>query len=91
VGADALGPALAQVAAATTGPAEAAACPHPAGPPICWCRPPLPGLPLAFAHARGLDPQRSIVIGARPTDRTLARALGARYVDVSAAGRPVPS
>src|SRR6185436_19511443 len=23
-------------------------CPHGAGPPICWCRKPLPGLALAF-------------------------------------------
>ncbi len=32
-----------------TGPVEVAVCPHAAGPPRCWCRPPLPGLPLAFA------------------------------------------
>ena len=26
------------------------------GPPVCWCRPPLPGLLLAFAFEHGLDP-----------------------------------
>ncbi len=41
------------------GPVEAAVCPHPGGPPICWCRPPLPGLPLAFARRHGVDPARS--------------------------------
>ena len=54
----------------------------PAGPPICWCRPPLPGLPLAFARAHGVDPARSILIGTGPAHRTLAAALGARYVQV---------
>ena len=38
-------------------------CPHPAGPPTCWCRPPLPGLPLAFAREHGVDPARSVLIG----------------------------
>ena len=44
---------------AVTGPVEVAVCPHPGGPPTCWCRPPLPGLPLAFARSRSLDPARS--------------------------------
>src|SRR5206468_7422092 len=29
-------------------------CPHPAGPPICWCRKPLPGLVLQFAFRHRL-------------------------------------
>ena len=62
------------------GPVEAAVCPHPGGPPICWCRPPLPGLPLAFARSHGVDPARSVLVGASPAHRTLASALGARYV-----------
>jgi hypothetical protein len=68
--------------AAISGPVEAALCPHGAGPPRCWCRPPLPGLPLAFAHAHGIDPARSTLIGTSPAHRTLATALGARYVGV---------
>jgi hypothetical protein len=62
--------------------AEAAVCPHGAGPPTCWCRPPLPGLPLAFARKHGVDPARSVVIGVGPAHRQLAGALGARYVEV---------
>ena len=62
------------------GPVEAAICPHPSGPPICWCRPPLPGLPLAFARSQGVDPARSVLVGASAAHRALANALGARYV-----------
>jgi hypothetical protein len=77
---DALAPAAAVLAAEVSGVVESAVCPHPAGPPTCWCRPPLPGLPLAFARAHGLDPSRSTLIGAGPAHRTLAAALGARYI-----------
>ena len=52
------------VSAEVTGPVVAALCPHAAGAPACWCRPPLPGLPLAFARAHGVDPSRSILVGA---------------------------
>jgi aryl-alcohol dehydrogenase-like predicted oxidoreductase len=71
---------VAKVADAVAGPVEAAFCPHPGGPPICWCRPPLPGLPVAFARAHGVELARSIVIGVSPAHRTLANALGARSV-----------
>jgi len=63
------------------GPVEGASCPHPGGPPACWCRPPLPGLPLAFAHRHQLDPMQSVLIGVTSTHRRLASALGARYVE----------
>lgn len=33
---------------------EAAICTHPAGPPVCWCRPPLAGARLAFAQRHGV-------------------------------------
>ncbi len=75
-----LEPARATLAAATAGPVEAAVCPHPGGPPTCWCRPPLPGLVLAFARRHGVDPASSLVVGASPAHRTLANALAARYV-----------
>ena len=78
----ALEPDLARLEAAIDGPAAAALCPHAGGPPTCWCRPPLPGLPLAFARARELDPARSVLIGTGPAHRNLAAALGARYVSV---------
>ena len=79
--ADALEPLLVRVRTAVgAGLFEAALCPHAGGPPRCWCRPPLPGLPLAFARRHGIDPGRSVLIGTSPAHRTLARALGARYV-----------
>jgi aryl-alcohol dehydrogenase-like predicted oxidoreductase/predicted kinase len=68
-----------RLAAAVPGPVESAVCPHPGGPPVCWCRPPLPGLCLAFAHRRGVAPSSSILVGSSPAHRTLAGALGARY------------
>jgi aryl-alcohol dehydrogenase-like predicted oxidoreductase/predicted kinase len=78
--ADTLAPLVTRLADVVAGPVEGALCPHAAGPPTCWCRPPLPGLPLAFARAHGIDPARSIVIGCRPAHRTLAATLGARYM-----------
>jgi predicted kinase len=75
-----LEPLVAALAAQVSGPVESALCPHPAGPPTCWCRPPLPGLPLAFARAHGVDPARSTLVGTSPAHRTLATTLGARYV-----------
>ena len=70
---------VALVAAHVSGPVESAVCVHGGGPPRCWCRPPLPGLPLAFARRHGIDPSRSVLIGASATHRTLAGTLGARY------------
>jgi aryl-alcohol dehydrogenase-like predicted oxidoreductase/predicted kinase len=61
---------------------ETAVCRHPAGPPICWCRPPLPGLPLAFSRAHGVDPSVSVLVGTGPAHLTLANALNAGYVPV---------
>jgi histidinol phosphatase-like enzyme len=61
---------------------HSALCPHPAGPPRCWCRPPLPGLPLAFARAHDVDLRRTTVIGTGPAHRSLAATLEARYVQV---------
>jgi predicted kinase len=75
----ALDAAVARVAARVAGPVEGALCPHPAGPPSCWCRPPLPGLPLAFARAHQIDLSRSTVVGTGPAHRTMATALGATY------------
>jgi aryl-alcohol dehydrogenase-like predicted oxidoreductase len=82
-GADTLEPCVGQLAATITGPVQSAVCPHPAGPPTCWCRPPLPGLLLAFARRHDLDPTRSTLIGARPAHRTLAATLAMRYVSLS--------
>jgi aryl-alcohol dehydrogenase-like predicted oxidoreductase len=75
-----LGAPAALLSEAVSGPVEAVLCPHPAGPPTCWCRPPLPGLPLAFARAHRVDLSRSLLVGNGPAHRTLATTLGARYV-----------
>jgi hypothetical protein len=74
------GPLVEEVA----GPVESAVCPHPGGPPSCWCRPPLPGLPLAFARRHGVEPSRSILVGVSTAHRMLATTLGARYVSLRA-------
>jgi hypothetical protein len=66
-----------------TGPVDAAVCPHGGGPPKCWCRPPLPGLPLAFARAYTVDVSRSTFVGCRPAHKALAEALGGVYIDAS--------
>jgi len=79
---ESLASAVARVAANVSGPVEAAICPHGGGPPVCWCRPPLPGLPLAFAQAYDVDPSASTLVGCSAAHRTLAGSLGARYVGV---------
>jgi hypothetical protein len=75
---------VARLRGVVPGIVEGAACPHGGGPPRCWCRPPLPGLALAFAAAHGLDPSRGIVVGSGPAHRTLSNALGARHIPVVA-------
>jgi hypothetical protein len=66
-------------AAARGLPVEVAACPHPAGPPVCWCRPPLPGLLLDFARRQRIDQARLVVLGTSTEHRKLAAAAGARF------------
>jgi hypothetical protein len=77
---DALSDVAARVSTEVSGPVETALCPHAAGPPRCWCRPPLPGLLLAFARTHGIDPAHSLLVGTGPAHRTLATTLGARYI-----------
>jgi aryl-alcohol dehydrogenase-like predicted oxidoreductase/predicted kinase len=79
---DQLADLAARLSRVVSGPVESALCPHGGGPPKCWCRPPLPGLPLAFARAHRVDPSRSVLVGIGPAHRTLATTLGARYVAV---------
>lgn len=73
----------ASLRAVVDGLVDVAVCPHPGGPPSCWCRPPLPGLPLAFAHRHQLNPARSVLVGLTATHRRLSAAIGARYVQAS--------
>jgi aryl-alcohol dehydrogenase-like predicted oxidoreductase/predicted kinase len=63
------------------GPVATAVCSHPAGPPVCWCRPPLPGLAVAFARRHRVAPSRVIVVGVSPAFRAMASALGGPHLD----------
>ena len=45
----------ARLSAEVSGQVSSALCPHAEGPPVCWCRPPLPGLILAFARMHDID------------------------------------
>jgi hypothetical protein len=78
----ALDAAAVALSSVVSGSVEPAVCPHGAGPPVCWCRPPLPGLPLAFARAQGVDTARAALVGTSSAHRTLASTLGARFVRV---------
>jgi aryl-alcohol dehydrogenase-like predicted oxidoreductase/histidinol phosphatase-like enzyme len=62
---------------------EFAFCPHPAGPPVCWCRKPLPGLILQFAFRHHLALDQCVFIGRSTSDRTLASRLGMIYLPFS--------
>lgn len=55
-------------------------CTHPAGPPICWCRKPLPGLVLECAARFGLDLRASIIAGNGAAERTMATRLGMQQI-----------
>ncbi len=77
---DAMVAALEAAAAALGLEAFAAVCPHPGGPPDCWCRKPLPGLLLALARRAGVDPSRVRVLAASPADTALARRLSLEVV-----------
>ncbi|MGQ0650065.1 MAG: aldo/keto reductase [Gemmatimonadaceae bacterium] len=63
---------------------ELAYCPHAGGPPVCWCRKPLPGLVLAFALQHRIDLERSKSVGRSPADRTLAEKLAMTYHEAEA-------
>jgi aryl-alcohol dehydrogenase-like predicted oxidoreductase/histidinol phosphatase-like enzyme len=60
-------------------------CPHGGGPPVCWCRKPLPGLGVALIRRYELDPAASIYIGSGPHDVAFARRLGFAYRDAATA------
>jgi diketogulonate reductase-like aldo/keto reductase/adenylate kinase family enzyme len=76
---DAIDAAATKLATEVGGRVTTATCGHESGPPRCWCRPPLPGLILAFAREHRIDIGHSTLIGTRPQHATLAEALGCRY------------
>ena len=56
-------------------------CPHPAGPAVCWCRKPQPGLLVQACLADGLDPSQCLYVGRTRVDETHAGTLDIPYVD----------
>lgn len=78
---------LAALRAALPVLADVVTCPHPAGPPVCWCRKPLPGLGLLLARTHTLDLARSFHLGRSAADRGFASRLGVTFLD---AGAPAP-
>ncbi len=54
-------------------------CPHGGGPPVCWCRKPLPGLAVLAIERHRLDPGRCLFVGDGPQDPGFARRLGFTY------------
>jgi diketogulonate reductase-like aldo/keto reductase len=58
---------------------ELAVCEHEAGPPRCWCRPPLPRLALDWAKRRGVDLSKSRLVGKSPAAQKMAAALGCAW------------
>jgi aryl-alcohol dehydrogenase-like predicted oxidoreductase/predicted kinase len=56
-------------------------CPHGGGPPVCWCRKPLPGLGVMCIQRYQLDPAQCLYVGAGPQDPGFARRLGFQYRD----------
>ena len=64
-------------------------CPHPDGRPICWCRPPMPGLVVSAIERDRIDPSRAVLLGTGPSHRAIARGVGAAYVELVQGSRAV--
>jgi phosphoglycolate phosphatase-like HAD superfamily hydrolase len=63
-------------------PIHIARCTHAAGPPVCWCRKPLPGLAIWLAREHGLALEDSVHVGRGAADRGFALRAGMRFVSV---------
>ncbi len=72
---------IADVAARTGRAIDFVACDHGDGPPVCWCRPPLPGAWLWFSHRRGVAREGSVIVASSAAHRTMGAALGLTVVD----------
>jgi histidinol phosphatase-like enzyme len=58
-------------------------CPHGGGPPVCWCRKPLPGLGVVLLARHAIDPARSLLIEGSAADRGFAARLGIPMVSAA--------
>jgi hypothetical protein len=67
-------------ARATLGDVDVGCCPHAAGPPVCWCRKPIPGHVIEFAERERIALHDIVIVGRSAADRTMAERLGATYV-----------
>jgi len=65
-------------------PLDVKYCPHGGGPPVCWCRKPLPGLGVVFVRQYQLDPAQCIYVGQGHQDAAFARRLGFQYREADA-------
>jgi aryl-alcohol dehydrogenase-like predicted oxidoreductase/histidinol phosphatase-like enzyme len=65
-------------------PIDVRYCPHAGGPPVCWCRKPLPGLGALFIQQYRLDPPQCIYVGSGHQDPGFARRLGFQYREAEA-------
>jgi aryl-alcohol dehydrogenase-like predicted oxidoreductase/predicted kinase len=54
-------------------------CPHGGGPPVCWCRQPLPGLGVLLIDRHHLHPPACTYVGSAPQARAFARRLGFQF------------
>jgi len=51
-------------------------CRHPSGPPVCWCRKPMPGLVVAAMCEAGIPASQVTIVQTSVSDRQLAQRLG---------------
>lgn len=63
-------------------PFDLRVCPHGAGAPVCWCRPPMPGLVIAALREHGAAAERSLLLGATPQAQRFAAACGLAWADL---------
>lgn len=55
-------------------------CPHRVPPISCYCRKPMPGLPVQFIEKYKLNPSLCILVGDMTTDKTCAARAGMQFV-----------
>ena len=72
-------PEAAEAAAGGEYPFAVHVCRHGAGPPVCWCRPPMPGLVVLALREAKADPSASLLVGSTPHAARFAAACGLRY------------
>lgn len=58
-------------------------CPHPSGPPSCYCRKPMPGIAIHFMYKYKLLPENMIMVGDLTTDKTFANRCNIPYLKES--------